>query len=154
MDDLTLARAVHVVSIVLWIGGVYLVTMIVLPLVREQASFDDKIKIFHGIENRFGTQARIITLLAGLSGFYMVHALDAWERYASFEYWWMHAMTAIWALFTIVLFVLEPLILHKWFHKRVHAEPDNTFRQITVFHYILLTATVVTIIGAVYGVHA
>jgi hypothetical protein len=28
--------------------------------------------------------------------------------------WWMHAMIAVWLLFTVVLFVAEPLILHRW----------------------------------------
>jgi uncharacterized membrane protein len=153
MSDLTLARAIHVVSIVAWIGGVYMVTMIVLPLVRGQATLEDKIKIFHGIENRFSFHARIVTVLAGLSGFYMVYALDAWSRYASMEFWWMHAMTAIWALLTIVLFVLEPFVLHKVFHKRVHENPDKTFKLIGRVHYVLLTASIVTIIGAISGVH-
>ena len=35
MDDLALARAIHVVAILFWIGGVAFVTLIVLPWVRR-----------------------------------------------------------------------------------------------------------------------
>ena len=35
MDDVTLARAIHVLAVVLWIGGVALVTTVLLPAVRR-----------------------------------------------------------------------------------------------------------------------
>jgi uncharacterized membrane protein len=35
MNDVTLARAIHVLAIVLWIGGVGLVTTVLLPAVRR-----------------------------------------------------------------------------------------------------------------------
>lgn len=153
MDDLTLARAIHVLSVIVWIGGVYMVTMIVLPLVHQQSSPDEKIKTFQGIEKRFGAQARFFVLAAGLSGFYMVEDLDAWDRYSSMEYWWMHAMTGIWLLFSIALYILEPFVLHKWFHKRVLEYPDQSFRLVGKVHHVLLLASIITVIGAIFGVH-
>jgi len=153
MDDLTLARAIHVVSVVFWIGGVYMVTMVVLPLVHQQSTLEGKVKIFDGIEKRFGAQARMFVLLAGLSGFYMVHQLDAWDRYASMEFWWMHAMTAVWLLFTIALFILEPFVLPKLFHRYMKANPDNAFRAVSWVHYVALMLSIITIIGAIFGAH-
>ena len=35
MDDFILARAVHVLSVLLWIGGVAFVTTVLLPAVRR-----------------------------------------------------------------------------------------------------------------------
>ncbi len=61
MDELTLARAVHVVAVVAWIGGVYLVTMVVLPAVRGFDQPEDRIKTFEDIESRFGWHARVMT---------------------------------------------------------------------------------------------
>ena len=153
MDELTLARAVHVVAVVAWIGGVYLVTMVVLPAVRGLTQPEDRIKTFEDIESRFGWHARVITLVAGASGFYMVYRLDAWGHYASLAYWWLHAMTLIWALFTLVLFILEPLFLHAWFIGRARQAPEQTFGLVTRFHQILLAASLITVFGAVMGAH-
>jgi hypothetical protein len=36
MYDVTIARALHVVSVVIWIGGVGFVTTVLLPAVRRQ----------------------------------------------------------------------------------------------------------------------
>jgi uncharacterized membrane protein len=51
VDELTLARAIHVVSVVAWIGGVYLVTMVILPAVRGLAKPEDRIKYFEDLES-------------------------------------------------------------------------------------------------------
>lgn len=37
MDDVTLARAVHVLTIVHWIGGMAFVTLVILPMARRAA---------------------------------------------------------------------------------------------------------------------
>ena len=38
MDDLTFARALHVLGVVVWVGGLYFVTFIVLPVARTLSS--------------------------------------------------------------------------------------------------------------------
>ena len=40
----------------------------------------------------------------------MVQRLDLWDRFSSIKYWWMHAMLCVWLLFTLMLFVVEPLL--------------------------------------------
>lgn len=153
MDELTVARAVHVIAVVAWIGGVYFVTLVLLPAIRDLAEPAEQIRHFEDIEGRFGLQAKIMTLAAGASGFYMLYVLDGWGRYADPAYWWVHAMTLIWALFTIVLFVLEPLVLHAWFRRRAEASPESTFVLLSRFHQILLAASLITVFGAVLGAH-
>jgi len=153
MDDFTLARALHIIGVVLWIGGVAFVTTVVLPMCARQETPRDGMKLFHNVEKGFAGQARLTTLLTGLSGFYMLYALDGWDRYQSAEYWWVHAMTAIWALFTLALFVLEPLVLHKVFHKVVESNPQKALRTVRRVHTVLLTLSLFVAGAAVFGVH-
>ena len=115
MENITLARVIHVIAVILWIGGVAMVTTVIIPAVKNLTSKEDQIKTFEQIEGRFAIQAKITTLLTGLTGFYMMYELNAWERYLDYKFWWIHAMTLVWILFTLVLYVLEPLILHKLF---------------------------------------
>ena len=65
----------------------------------------------------------------------------------------LHAMTAVWFLFTIMLFILEPLFLHSWFQRQAKTNPEATFSRIQTLHWILLTISLVTILGAVLGSH-
>jgi len=150
MDDLTLARTIHVLSVVVWIGGVYFVTFVVLPVIR---SGDDAVDRFEAVETRFTGHAKIVVTLAGLSGFYMVYRLDAWERYLDPGYWWVHAMTLLWLIFTFVLFVAEPLFLHAWFVRRAAKSPEQTMALASRFHLIMTLLSLITIAAAMYGVH-
>jgi uncharacterized membrane protein len=153
MDDVTLARAIHVLAVVLWIGGVALVTTVLLPAVRSFKSPAERVAFFESVEQRFALQARVTTLLAGLSGLYMVYRMDLWSRFGTIEFWWMHAMVGLWLLFSLLLFVIEPWFLHGWFLACAETEPDATFWQIRRLHWVLLSVSLLTILGAVAGSH-
>ena len=109
--------------------------------------------MFGFVERHFSAQARLSVVLVGLSGLYMLIRLDAWNRFTSLAYWWMHAMVLTWLIFATMLFVLEPIVLHRRFAERAKANPDATLRTIQRFHVILLTLSVFTILGAVAGSH-
>jgi uncharacterized membrane protein len=153
LDDLEIARAVHILALVHWIGGVTFVTCIVLPAVSRLAEPARRLAVFEEIEGRFSFQAKISVTVAGLAGAYMAHRLEAWDRFQDARFWWMHAMVLIWAIFTFVLFVAEPLFLHRWFHRRAAADPEGAFAAVRTGHWVLLTLSLITIAGAVLGAH-
>ena len=147
-----LARALHVIAVVLWIGGVAMVTTVLLPAVRRLESAD-AMATFARLEHRFAAQSRWTTLAAGATGFYLAYSMNLWARFAELRYWWMHAMVLVWALFTLMLFVLEPLVLHRWFARRAERDPAGTLWLIAALHWSLLALSIVTIAGAVAGSH-
>jgi len=153
MDQLAIARALHVLAVVLWIGGVGFVTTVLLPAARRLKTPVERVAFFDAIERRFAWQARATTLLAGLTGLFMTTRLDLWGRFQSVTYWWMHAMVAVWLLFTIMLFVAEPLVLHRWFQERAISDPEGTFALIERLHRVLFGVSLITIFGAVAGSH-
>jgi uncharacterized membrane protein len=147
------ARALHVIGVVLWIGGVSMVTLSLLPAARDTAGGAGPLELFERVERRFARQSRWTTVLVGATGFYLVAALDLWHRFAVPAYWWMTAMVAVWAIFTLMLFILEPLVLHRWFEERARHDPAGTFRIIVRMHWLLLALSLATIAGAVAGSH-
>jgi uncharacterized membrane protein len=153
MDDVTIARALHVLAVLHWIGGVSLVTLVLLPGITRSIATEDRLELFEMIEGRFAFQARISTVVAGATGFYMIYQMDGWERFADPVYWWMHAMVAVWAIFTFILFIAEPLVLHRWFHERAKVMPEETFALALTMHRILLAASAVTLVASVLGAH-
>ncbi len=153
MDDLALARALHVFAIVLWIGGVAFVTTILLPSIRKRQDELNGPQLFESLEGPFSLQAKFTTLLAGLTGLYIIYVTDGWERFLEPSNWWLYAMVAIWAIFTMVLFVLEPLFLHAWFRRKAETDPRRVMAILQRMHWILLTLSLITVMGAVYGTH-
>lgn len=156
MDPSTLfplARALHVLGVVLWIGGVAFVTLVLLPALRRLDQPGQRLALFEALEGRFSFQAKFSTVLTGLSGVYMLHFLNAWARYQQAEFWWIHLMTVVWLLFTLVLFVFEPLFLHRWFHRLAVRDEHLAFRWVLRMHVVLLTLSLVAVLGGVLGAH-
>lgn len=151
MNDFILARALHVVAVVMWIGGVAMVTTVLLPAIRRLYRPADRFPAFHALEARFARQARCTTAIAGLSGFYMTWKLDAWNRFEFASFWWMHAMVFTWMIFTVMLFIAEPLFLERLLERRATASPEATFRLVEWLHRFLLMLSLLTVAGAVAG---
>lgn len=153
VTDIFLARALHVLAVVHWIGGVAMVTLVILPAVARFAEPARRHELFEAVEGRFSGQARISVTLAGLTGFYMTHRLGAWDRFLEPGYWWMHAMLLVWALFTFILFIGEPLFLHARLRRQAAADPRAAFIFMQRSHWLLLALSAITVAAAVLGAH-
>lgn len=153
IDDLALARVLHILGVVVWIGGVSMATTVALPAVRRGALGADRLAAFQAFEGRFVWQARGAVLIVGLSGFYMIERMDLWSRFADGRFWWMHAMLIVWSLFFLLLFIGEPLVLHRYFPPWARRDPERAFAALHWVHVVLLTLAVVTIFGAMAGSH-
>lgn len=153
MEIITFARVLHVVAVVLWIGGVAMVTTVIIPSVKRMKSKEEQMETFEKIEGRFSNQAKVLVLIAGITGFYLMYALDAWNRYLDIRFWWIHGMTFVWLLFSLILYVLEPFLLHRIFREQAEKNPERTFSIIHRLHWILLVLSVITVAGAVAGSH-
>lgn len=151
MDDLALARVIHVLAIIFWIGGVSFVTLVLMPALRATEPPEARLGRFQQFEHRFAWQARVWVLLAGASGFWLVARGDLWSRFANGQFWWMHLMVALWGLFALMLFVIEPLHLHR--RLAVSNKPAADFGRMLRLHQALLVIGVITILGAVGGAH-
>ena len=148
-----IARALHVLAVVLWIGGVAMVTTVLLPAVRRHGDPAEWVELFERLESRFAAQARWTTLIAGVTGFWLVWRSDMWSRFVEPRFWWMHAMVVVWLLFTAMLFVIEPLFLHRRLRERARRDPVGTLVLIERLHRVLLALSLVTVFGAVAGSH-
>lgn len=149
MNGVAIAVAIHLVAIVWWIGGVAMVTTVLLPAARSTSDAEQGLAMFRRVEERFAWHGRGATLLAAASGFYLVERLGLWSYFTSLAYWWLDAMVFVWAGFTIVLFVAEPLFIHRWLDRQA----ARTLSLLQRLHWIALIVSIITILGAAAGSH-
>jgi uncharacterized membrane protein len=153
IDDFAIARALHMLALVHWLGGVTMVTTIVLPRARAVADARAALAAFEAFEGRFAVQARFSILLAGLTGFYLLHKLQAWARLLDPAFWWLALMLAVWAVFALMVFVLEPLVVHRLFHDYALRDKERAFALAIWLHAVVLTVSGVAIAAGVLGAH-
>ena len=153
MIGLNIGRIIHILGVVFWIGGLAMVTTVIIPSVKKFKSAEEQIAFFEMIESKFSPIAKIASLLTGLSGFYMISKLKAWSWFLDASYWWMHLMVIVWLIFTLLIFVFEPLFLKRRFIEKAKEDPAVTLNKIQKTHSHLLWLSILTIIGAVAGSH-
>ena len=150
VDDIELARALHVLFVVHWIGGVAFVTLVGLPLARADPNPARGWATFEALERRFAAQVRLSIPLAGLTGLWMTWRLSLWAAFADPAVWWLGAMAAIWLAFMLIVFIAEP-VAHDRLMARAARDPATVLRRLSRAHLVLLAASAATIIGAVAG---
>ena len=152
--NVVLAQALHITSVVFWIGGVGFLTTVVLPSIRRSHLPAERLAAFLQFEGSFVAQARIAVALVGLSGIYMVHQLSLWRLFYDARSWWMHAMVCLWLIFAVMLFILEPF----YFHRRWEASARNdaagqAFARLQRLHQLLLFVSLTVVFAASAGAH-
>ena len=151
---MALASAIHVVAVVIWIGGVSFVTTILMPAIRRGHPPQDRLKAFLRFEGPFAWQARLSVAAAGLSGLYLLWRGDLWMRFGSARFWWMHAMVCLWLVFAAMLFLIEPLVLHRRLEDAANTEQAGpAFTRMERLHRVLLALALITVVGAAGGAH-
>jgi len=59
MEYFTLARVIHVIAVILWIGGVSMVTTALIPAIKKMKSKEEQIKTFETIEGKFAIRQKL-----------------------------------------------------------------------------------------------
>jgi Kef-type K+ transport system membrane component KefB len=83
----------------------------------------------------------------------MLEKLQAWERLIDPAFWWLWLMVAVWAIFALMVFVLEPLFVHRLFRDYVMRDKDRSFALAIRLHAAMLSVAGVTILAGVLGAH-
>lgn len=108
MTTLNVLLGLHVLGVVWWIGGVAFITGVALPSMHRMDE-RERIGRIQQIEHRFAWQARVAVLLVGITGVWMLTLTGGTARLGVANGWWLDLMILVWALFALMLFVIEPL---------------------------------------------
>lgn len=142
-----IALVIHVSSIVIWIGGVAFVTMVTFPMILRVDKSLEQVMMFQGVEHRFSKIAKIMVILAGLSGLYLIY-----EKGLSFGVW---IMIFVWTFYASLLFGLEKIIFKKLFSGPTGEPPDTkkVFNLLQGFHWFVLALSFLAIAAGIWTGH-
>lgn len=144
MTTFNILLALHVLSVVWWIGGVAMVTAVLLPMFGRLPD-QQRIDRIKQLEHRFATQARIAVLVVGITGAWMLALSGGFAR-LSFAYgWWLDLMALVWLLFALMLFVAEPL------HLPARTGLIHSRTGFLLLHAVLLALGLAAVAGGVIG---
>lgn len=141
------ALTVHVLSVVVWIGGVAFVTMIIFPMIQRTQNSLEQVVMFQGVEHRFSKIAKAMVILSGLSGLYLTV-----EKGLSPGVW---IMIIVWVVYAALLFFLEKALFAKLFStpSGKKLETRQVFFRLQVFHWIVLVPSFFAVAAGLWTAH-
>ncbi len=144
--------AIHVTTVVLWIGGVAFVTIIVFPLLLRLEDPMQKIMLFQRVENRFARQARIYAWIAGISGFILLYLTGMHKLLFTGGGIGVTLMLFVWLIYIFIL-TFERRIFELIFKKTDRPDIAKIFRRMSIFHWFILIMSLLAIFLGVLAGH-
>ncbi|MCK4847217.1 MAG: hypothetical protein KAS88_06035, partial [Deltaproteobacteria bacterium] len=112
-------HTVHLLTVILWIGGLGFITILMLPMIIRMEDPLGKVLLFNRIEQKFAPLARVYNVIVGVSGFTLLYMTGAYRDIFTFtiESLPLLFMAVVWVFWAVMLFVLEPIVVRKMIEK-------------------------------------
>jgi uncharacterized membrane protein len=144
--------AVHVLGVVVWIGGVAFVTMIVFPMITRMEDSFEKVLFFQGIEHRFAGIAKSAVAMVGLTGGWLLYITSEWRILFSMAGVGPTLMVLVWTFYLFVL-LFEGRIFKMIFKGSAQQDSVKIFSLLSRFHWVVLGVSLLTVGVGVWAGH-
>ena len=150
---LKLSAALHVIGVVVWIGGVAFVTIILFPMIHALDDPMEKALLFQRVEHRFARIARAMIILVGLTGLFNLYEKGLYHLLPTRDGWWLDLMIGVFTVYALLIFGLEKALFKRIFKDIKNLNADQIFFRMTVFHWVVLTLSLLAVAGGVMGAY-
>ncbi|MBF0517382.1 MAG: hypothetical protein HQK97_09755 [Nitrospirae bacterium] len=144
--------AIHVVAIVVWIGGVVFVTTVVFPVIMTMEDSMEKVIFFQGTERRFANIAKGSVVVAGVTGVTLLQLEHRWSVLFSWAGIGPTAMLIVWTMFVFLL-LFESAIFKILFGGSAQHDSKAIFRKLSAAHWVVMLISLMVIALGVYTNH-
>lgn len=144
--------AIHVITIILWIGGVAFVTINIFPILMRMEDSLEKVRYFQAVENRFARQARFYAFMAGLTGAVVLFMENGWSGILSKRGLGILFMLLAWLIYVLIL-TFERGIFKVLFKDTQTQDVSKIFFKLNLFHWFILAVSFLAVFFGVYFGH-
>jgi uncharacterized membrane protein len=150
---LTILLIIHIMDVIIWIGGVAFVTTVNFPLMYQTEGSLEKALLFQRVEHRFAGMVKWLIAIVGITGFWLLYARYGFAIFAQEHGLGVSIMIFAWALYTVVLLSMR-IIFGKIFADPEKIEMNNAIRIINRMHWALLVISFSAVAGGVWFGHS
>ncbi len=144
--------ALHVLTVVLWIGGVAFVTIIIFPLLLRKEDSLEKVLLFQGVENKFARQARFYAWTAGITGFILLYLTGKHKILFTLNSLAVTIMLIVWLVYIFIL-TFEKRLFKILFSQSDKFDSEKVFTRLSAFHWFVLVLSLLAVFFGVYFGH-
>ncbi|MBI1810931.1 MAG: hypothetical protein HY035_04100 [Nitrospirae bacterium] len=149
---LPLLIAIHVIGVILWIGGVAFVTMVVFPMIMRLENSLEKVLFFQGIEHRFAKIAKTSVVVVGVTGVLLLQITGKWNIMFKASGVGPTLMAVVWLFYVLVL-MFEGRLFKAIFSSEAQQDAAKVFYRLSVFHWVILGLSLLAVGVGVWAGH-
>jgi uncharacterized membrane protein len=149
---LAILLIIHVIGVIIWIGGVAFVTMVIFPMMYQTEGSLEKALLFQRVEHRFAGMVWWLIAIVGVTGFWLLYAKYGFGILAQQQGIGILIMIFAWTLYTVIL-LSERKIFGKIFADPEKIDMNNALRIINGMHWALLVISFSAVAGGVWFGH-
>ena len=150
---LTILLIIHVIGVVVWIGGVAFVTMVIFPMMYRTEGSLEKAFLFQGIEHQFSGIVRWLIGTVGATGLYILYAKYGFAILRETQGVGILIMLFAWLIYTTII-LFEPIIFGKIFADPEKIDMNKALRMINLMHWFLLLISFSAIAAGIWFSHS
>ena len=148
----TLLLIIHVICVIIWIGGVAFVTIVIFPMLYRTEGSLEKALLFQGVEHRFAGMVKWLIAVVGATGFWLLSDKYGFAVLFQARGLGILIMLIAWAFYTGVL-LSERKIFARIFADPEKIDMDRALRIINMMHWFLLTVSFTAVAAGVWFGH-
>ncbi len=149
---LTILLIIHVICVIVWIGGVAFVTTVIFPMMYRTEGSLEKALLFQGVEHRFAGMVKWLIAIVGVTGFWLLFVKYGVAILLQTRGIGIVIMLFAWALYTTVL-LSERKVFGRIFADPEKIDMDKALKMINVMHWFLLIISFSAVAGGVWFGH-
>jgi uncharacterized membrane protein len=150
---LTILLIIHVVCVIVWIGGVTFVTVVIFPMMYRTEGSLEKALLFQGVEHRFSAIVKWLIALVGVTGVWLLAEKYGFGVLSTGRGFGIVLMIFAWAFYTGVL-LSERKIFGKIFADPAKTDMNRALKLINAMHWFLLVVSYSAVAGGIWFGHA
>ncbi len=137
----------HVLSVVIWIGGVAFVTAIVFPVLMRMEDSMAKVSFFIGFEKRFQLLAKVLVIIVGATGVILFFHRGGFGGLSSEEAMLLGYKFFVWLFYFVLLFGAETRLMSTLVSPKT--PPEKAFKRLSLFHWVVLILSLLAILAGI-----
>lgn len=148
----TILLIVHIIGVIIWIGGVAFVTTVIFPMMYHTEGSLEKALLFQRVEHRFAGMVRWLIVIVGATGFWLLSGRYGFGVLFQARGIGILIMLAAWTFYTGVL-LSERKIFGRIFADPEKIDMDRALKIINAMHWFLLTISFIAVAAGVWFGH-
>lgn len=152
---LSFSLIIHVLTVILWIGGTAFVTTVIFPLIYATKDPLQKVLLFQRVEHRYVNIARSYAVIAAASGFLNLFLMGFYRILFTWRGIGLTLMVLVGVFWLVLLFGLEGIVIKRLLKMAETGErdPNVIFGILNRFHWVLLTLSLAAAAGGISFAH-